>query len=54
MMNSKSTGTETIQKMAIALLVAVAAVTVIGLFSFGAGEEVRHAVASTLTGLQLM
>ncbi len=54
MMNSMPTGTETIQKMAIALLVAAVTVTVIGLFSFGAGEEVHHAVASTLTGLQLM
>lgn len=53
-MQNSFTGTETIQKMAIALLIAVAAISVIGLFSLGAADEVRQAAIASINGLQLM
>lgn len=54
MQNSRSAGIETIQKMAIAVLIAVTTIGVIGLFSFGAADEVRQAAIATINGLHVM
>ena len=54
MNSNRESGIETIQKMAIAVLVVVSVITVIGLFSFGAAEEVLTALSATMTGLMPM